>query len=483
MKIKKPIELNGSFWLPQEPNDRISGIVGISEFGDAELFITSSPDDSSNLTTNSGFAGIESNGGVKTYHRIIGEVEFNGRSEPITLEDCFCTSWYPSVEGDSIAIFTINFVYLGAEFEADDEITFSKVTLTLEGMKEWSKFSEFDVEQKRISSNKSSTVTPQNSQFYKVYVLLSEHDCELELFNASTNSNGISRADRNSSQNTKISIKSNHSRSLEEFIYLIVCVQQFFSLIIDDIVCLEALEGYSNKIVKDKSDSQSQMSAIQIFYKSIPRTNSKFKTSWNRMLLPYCKITDQFPTMLSKWMDACRNYGPAIDYYFAVMFGASKHLEVNFLFFIQGLEAFHRRKSNETEFEEQEFEQLIRTVIDFAPTDKRKFLEGKLRFANELSLRKRLKKLFEPFSNFYESKKDWKSLIDKSLNTRNYLTHSTKDLESRAMKGRKLFELNRRLEVLFQLHLLQILGLELEELNEIVENNYSLKSKFKELIY
>ena len=81
-----------------------------------------------------------------------------------------------------------------------------------------------------------------------------------------------------------------------------------------------------------------------------------------------------------------------MDLYFTALYGKILHLEVKFLLLVQGLEALHRRESNGTEFDRQEFEQLCEIVINSAPQSKQEFLRGRLHYANEISLRKRLKK-------------------------------------------------------------------------------------------
>ena len=72
-----------------------------------------------------------------------------------------------------------------------------------------------------------------------------------------------------------------------------------------------------------------------------------------------------------------------------------------------------------------------------------------------------------------------KSFISGIVDTRNYLTHYSSDLQSSAVKGKNLIFLNEKLEALFQLHLLRLMNLNSDEISEIANNHYSLNVKLK----
>ena len=60
-----------------------------------------------------------------------------------------------------------------------------------------------------------------------------------------------------------------------------------------------------------------------------------------------------------------------------------------------------------------EFDKLRTIVIDAAPEEQRKFMGDKLRHANEISLRKRLKQLICPFEDLFGTSSERGSFVGK----------------------------------------------------------------------
>ena len=104
----------------------------------------------------------------------------------------------------------------------------------------------------------------------------------------------------------------------------------------------------------------------------------------------------------------------------------------------------------------------------------------RLRYANELSLRARLKKLLQPFHQWFGTKKERELLVSRVVDTRNYLTHyddaATKE---RADGTQELYEVYQKLQALFQLQILRHLGFGEESINRMVETNSALREKLQ----
>ena len=466
--------------MPQQPCNKQPGILLISEVGDAELRITSLRKASDILANGSKFGQIEPTESVKTYDRITGIVRLDNRSEFVTLDDCFYTSWNASFfEGVSTATIVANTVYLGVCYSEKDDVKFSKVIFTFEGLNEWLNISGFTIEHEFGKNNELQSATLEYSPPQKIRIDLANDDCKVEVLFSSSIPTESSNVEAKFSQIAYISLQSTSSRCIEELRSLVSKIQNFLCFAVDDVISLQSLQGYSKEITRDIGNNRTQKIPVEISYKSMPISESSFNKSWIRMLLPYPNIADQFPKMLNQWMEVYEKYEPALDLYFTALYGKILHLEVKFLLLVQGLEALHRRESNGTEFDRQEFEQLCEIVINSAPQSKQEFLRGRLHYANEISLRKRLKKMFKQFSGFFEFGGRMKSFISGIVDTRNYLTHYSSDLQSSAVKGKNLIFLNEKLEALFQLHLLRLMNLNSDEISEIANNHYSLKVKLK----
>ena len=77
-------------------------------------------------------------------------------------------------------------------------------------------------------------------------------------------------------------------------------------------------------------------------------------------------------------------------------------------------------------------------------------------------------------------RKKRETIIDKIVNKRNSLTHPlNKSLKDKVVTGQDLVYLYLKIEALFQLNLLSILGFTPEEIKSIFDDNDQLKEKLK----
>ncbi len=114
--------------------------------------------------------------------------------------------------------------------------------------------------------------------------------------------------------------------------------------------------------------------------------------------------------------------------------------------------------SDETVMSKADFEELQHLLLVNCPKDSRSWLSEKLRYANELSLAKRIRRLIAPFKEYFGSSKKREWFVHKVVVTRNYMAHHDISLSEDAARGHELLELCDRLDGLLQLNLLKILG-------------------------
>ena len=154
-------------------------------------------------------------------------------------------------------------------------------------------------------------------------------------------------------------------------------------------------------------------------------------------------------------------------------------MDGKFLALAQGLETYHRRTSNEKLMDDSVFKKLTENLIKQCPEENREWLSGRLQHGNEVNLGRRIKSIIEPFKELLGTSKDRKRLIRTIVDTRNYLTHYDKSLKSvSATSGRDLWLLCLKMEAIFQLHLLQVLGFTQAE---VFDNSDELQRKLKKI--
>lgn len=163
------------------------------------------------------------------------------------------------------------------------------------------------------------------------------------------------------------------------------------------------------------------------------------------VLLPLREVRDELPCMLRAWFEKHALLGPVHALFFGALFGSDTSTEFRFLGLTQALESYHRRTRPGSRYESEEsyrdhYHSIVEGLPSTLPNDLRQSLKSTLQFGNEWSLRKRMKDLLEelPGEGVVEHGREY--FARRVVDTRNYLTHWTEELENEALRGPGLRE-------------------------------------------
>ena len=468
MRLSDPIDKPGFFWLPNRPKQHYPGTLHVSESGEITLRIVHRPAavDSQLLHGNSPLG--------EDPPRILGIVDNN----PITLEKCVAADdpfyFLRVTEGYvSESKFRVGAAFVGASFVADEPVAFSRLDFSLENLNEWFSISGF---RPRIKSDSGkahwslhytqpdgiSITLPDGIQLQFVF----SPSFSLPDYKVSQLSSMIS-------QRMHVSLVSDELLTVERFFVILHRIHTYLCLVMSKIVAIEWVKGYS----RNKLDKWNREVATDIFYHS--QLQGQRQDIHVSKTFGYNDISSDFEETLLRWLADYETIHPAVDLYLSSKIGAHKYLNGVFLSLIQGLETLHRRTTDDTEMKPDDFEQLRSTIIDAIPSDKRKFVESRLTYANEISLRKRLKRLIDPFGDLFGTSSEIKSLVRDIVDVRNYLTHHDKKLEDRAKRigDNELHKMCLKLDALFQLHFLKLTGMDADRIRSMARGNRVLRHR------
>ena len=238
---------------------------------------------------------------------------------------------------------------------------------------------------------------------------------------------------------------------------------------------MDSVTGHSPEITRPDGAGGEHKVPIKVHYRENGSSGKKQETSSHRMLFLYRDIEGQIEEMLANWLHSYKVFGPALDGYFTSMANTSQYLEDEFLQRARGIETIHRRSSTDTVMPKEEFEELVAHLVASSPNDRREWLKGELKYANGLSLRRRLRLMIEPFERFFGDHRQQRAFVNNVVITRNYLTHYDTSLENQAAEGRELLQLTRKLEVLLQLHMLQFIGFDAGQVDRSLHTGSNLR--------
>ncbi len=466
MRVKEEFKKSGYFWLPSALQKRIPGTLVITDGGNIELEVVGLFDES--------MEGLNrALSGKNELERIIGHIEKHGL---VTLDNCFYKNTNISSGGIYKASIYVNKAFIGAAYDDKEIALFNNFRFSVECIDEWVGLSGIIVEyqyEKRTASIKYLPPEEVSLNLNNGMRLLITFSWTLPSFP------NIKEA--KITQKTYFKLVSERERPLDEFILAAYKITTLLCFAIDETVCIDQVSATSEAIRQELGDGKTMPVPISLYYASLPFTKIEPKIVWHEMLFRFGEIRENAERIVNNWFDAYDVIDPALNLYFSTKTGAHKYLDGKFLALVQGLETYHRRTSNENLMDEATFEELTEKLIKQCPEKNQEWLSRRLQHGNEVSLGRRIKSIIEPFKEFLGTSEERTKLIKTIVDTRNYLTHYDKSLESVAASERGLWVLCLKIEAIFQLHLLQVLGFTQEEVKSVFDNSHKLQQKLKKI--
>ena len=313
MRISEPIEISGYFWLPERPDQRLPGVLHVSETGKTTLEVIGVFGDAIAALTDSS----------PDLRRVVGVVE-NG--DLVTLEHCFYTNRNVSFGGLSKSTIYANFFLRGVQYDEDEPILFSKFSFSLEGLDEWLSITGLRVEHNWEEKSASIHFNPPKEIVYQLPAGMA-----LAFTFGWTLPGAPIVMEAKITQKAYITIKSESLRPIEDFLALVFKVNNFLCFAINETVSLDSATCYSRDITRDVADGEKREVPIKLYYQSRPLSDTRPKISWHNMLFRYGQVANQLEAILKNWLSNYETSEPAFNLYFASKAGAHKYLDGRFL--------------------------------------------------------------------------------------------------------------------------------------------------------
>ena len=277
-------------------------------------------------------------------------------------------------------------------------------------------------------------------------------------------------------QTVHMSLIVDQPKAITFFSPLCTRICDFLSLALDQPVTINAVNGFPGA---SSSMASNDAQRVDLYGRFSPWTEAAATIRVNNILFRYGGIGNRLDEVLGRWLKAYDSLGPAIHLYFACRTKPTQFIDFKVLWLIQALESWHRRSSDEVAIERAEFKQLMMTLTEACPDDKRNWLKERLQHAYELSLSARLHILIDPFERWFGNTQSRKQFVRRVVDTRNYLTHYSSESKRGAAQGIDLLPLYAKLEALFQLQLLRLVGFSDAVIDEVVRDNQRLSNSLR----
>lgn len=460
MKITEEYKRNGYFWLLEKPNDKVPGLLTVSEDGRVKLEIIGLLHDfqvalNQKLTPNFRLGGLIDN-------------------DYVTLEDCYYNGSNIKLVNLTLSKCTIQAQYLltGLLYEQSEEIVFTSFEFLFDGLTEWLDKPCGELE---FAEDYKSGIL-KFSQNTDLEYLIEENNLAICFRNSNTLD--VASTGFNLTQRAFLKISSNEKKFyLVEIHKIISRLYNLFCLAIDKNSSLLSLTCFSSDITRDNESNS--LVPIQVYFYSACYSKNKPEIQRHNSLFSFNEIENVFQTLLNNWLKGYDIYEPSLTLYFANKRAAvRRYAEDDFLYMVHTLESLHRRTSDETELPLEEFKKLFKEITEGVDKKYKTLICERLNYGNELSLLKRLKRILGILNDYGIKLKDFESDFKKIKDTRNYLTHYDSKLSNKKATLYEMIVLTANMEALFQLYLLKELGFTAEEIQKKISNGKSqLKHK------
>lgn len=450
-------EMQGIWWLPDDSENYLTGILKFNSENGANLELIGRLSDFEEYET-----------------KIILGKTSDGKN--ITLYKCFEINSTISSPGFPTTKIYASIIFEGVHFNSEEDIRFKEISCRYTNLDEWAWMRGIQIDIPTTNKLEISYSLPS-----KVGAKI-EDGYEIEIY-PETKLPSLRLVEKESSIIQKIYVKLINSElnSFDEHLHKLQHMKNFISFGVGEPVTIIDLFG-ETEVNRETYEGNIYFPKVKIYF-SVKKSSEEYKAIIpSFMLFNLSYIKDDFSDFINRWFDRYEMLNPVFNLYFGMLYNPDMYIEQKFQSLIHAIESLHRRTRKNNEIEQVEHEKRITTILESVDEEQKKWLEGKLAYSNEPTLRNRLRELLTESATILKltsrNKKD--SFICKVCDTRNYFTHYDTSLASRAALGEELISICARLKIIIEFNLLIEIGFCKQKSQEMLEKRYKQYTLFDE---
>ncbi len=417
--------LSGHWWLPGETN-RVAGELRY-DAGDLMLRL---------------FGAFHKTQGNTPFDRRPEKLEvdvIHGESfflKPITAFKAFYTSWRSSErdfwstepsEMNSSAL-RVHAVLIGEHLQNLQNQRYAKCRIQLRNLEGWLADSPFKHSDHTADGWKTQYIRPKMREY--------ELPAPFNLLQIKSSHQGSSMPPMNRFEavhRANLFVEPSEPQPLQWYAEVVGVLQQLLTLLAGKPMQTEREWLYTGK------DSDGSL-----LYYNRHNINPKKDYGPIDFLFRYPDVEQYFPNILSVWLTKRDTIRHAVNLFFSSLREPGAFLESRFLPMVQVLEVYTRGDEQQTYIDPKDYAETRPRIESAIPTDIDKTLRSaiirRIEYANEYSLRTRLRRLVETLQpeTIKLFCKDPGTFVGSVVDTRNYLTHYPMD-SHRILQGKDLY--------------------------------------------
>jgi hypothetical protein len=466
--VHNPIALEAEWWLPQSPQVRVRGTLSGRAASDL-------------LLATEGNLGDDFHAGEADLI-ILGE---SRAGERYTLLQCFSTKRAGSFDrSQADATYFAHWLLIGEHFEKYEDLLFDRIYFGISNLEEWHNIESFDVGFKH--KERTATVVYTNPD--PVTLLETEEITATLEYSYRPSGSCVAQQSATIEHAARINLRSSFSLPLYSyadvsratFFDYVQRIKSFIEFAIGARVFPYDIRAYSKKF-PEPVDSKF-LRPIQVF-RILNVTNSTEPVPFHKMLFTWKHMEGAPQKHFQAWESKIQSIGMSAWLYLG-SFREQVFEDQRFLELAQALEGYHRYRFPESSEKNYEHTEKLKQILDACPEDHREWLDGKLAYSHEPSLRNRLKGLFTIHKGVISwltgSWKDATECICRIVDHRNELSHCLGD-GSPSLDGLSRNRTIRVMQAALALLLLEDAEFSEAQIERIIKNNWGYSQLHKRL--
>ena len=451
----KSFTYSGVWWLPSQEDHKVAGEATFAE------------NDQTKLVLHGAFAHDFKPGKIESlplYPIILGATE---AGQSITLFHCQETSVNLPIigQGEGKQECTVEVAYIGTHFTDPQQILFNKVDIHYNYLPQWAGLFPYYGHQK---------------PFNEVKALITKGTVAIQVITSVWDklTKGIDLIkEANLPEVVRIRCEVQEALPLDEWMTQFISpLQHLITLATQRPNAIVNIVGYVNQNGEEQSNNGTSGVPVQIAFSPaiipIPTSRPTFPET---ILFSLQEVAPDFSSVIDAWLRASDELNSAYRLFFGVQY-TNLPLDLRFLLIAQAVEVYQDHRFDKTPLSQEEYQNVMGIILAACPTEQKEWLSDVLQYSNHATFRQQLRNIItqtnavlHPLLGINGKKRS--ELVEVIYNTRNYLTHHTKELASKAASGIELFYITRCLSLALQACLIKEMGFTTQQLTKIMQKH------------
>jgi hypothetical protein len=446
--MERQFEIKGYWWLPEDENNKLAGLLYMSNDGEHYLELFGTFEDTPFLTKRTEF---------ETINGVSSDGKYYTLSKAIINNQSF------SMNGFANITILINLIFEGVCAKTIQDINFRAFYSTFQYLDDWILINGFNINSDNMKKQKVEYSQPETLE----YNINNIFNLNIRFF-AYPPPLKITKKEITIKQNIEIELIA-ENKPLEWFLEKIQALKYLLMFLMNSPTEHLYLKG-------KLSDSDN---VVTVYFRKNNVKLPKKSLGIYDALIPFANIKGRFSEIINIWFSLYNNYRSAFLLFFETIYLLNEklNLENKFLNIVYSLESYHRKNLtypssyiDKELYEKTIYRELTKNIPDNLENDFKESLKSRIKFGYEYSLRRRIKELFRSNNNFINDFIiDAEMLHKEIVETRNYYTHYDEKTEY-VRENIDLHNLCEKIKVVIIILFLFELKFSCEEIKKIIKN-------------